>query len=127
MSEKHEEIALLEARRQAIKDGWNKYRFFGEPPTPGTPVEQRLIETCERYVTYAVSEKLRGKAVASKPMQDGSESEQRVLHNQLAMMTVGDTRTGLDLKAATRIKEYAFSIARPGFSVDEIYAMEIEK
>ncbi len=127
MNENHEEVALLEARRQAIRDGWKKYGFFGESPAPGTPVEQRLIEICERYVKFATSKELRGKGVANKSVQDASESEQRVLHNQLAIMTVGDTRTGLDLRAATKIKDYAFSIARPGFSVDEIYELERNK
>lgn len=123
MSENHEEIAMEVAVRQAITDGWKKYRFPGEPPRQGTPVEQRMINVSKEYIKYAFSKKLRGENVASKGVQDASESHQRVLHNQLALMVYGENRSSMDFRRATNVKEFASSIAYPGFTIDQVSEM----
>ncbi len=123
MNENYEEVAMEAVRRQSIVDGWKRFRFPGEPPRQGTPVEQRMIDTAAEYVEYAYSKQLRAKNVASKSLQDESESYQRVLHNQLAMMIYGENRSDMEYDKATGIKEFATSIAYPGFSVDQVYEM----
>ena len=119
----HEQVAMEAARQEAIQKGWKKFRFPDEPPRPGTPVEQRMIDTAERYINLAFSRKLRGKNSASEGVKRASESEQRVLHNQLAIMIFGEARTGMKYDTATAVKDFAASIAHPGFSTEQIYEM----
>jgi hypothetical protein len=87
---------------------WKRYRFFGTPPKDGSPVAQRLYDTCETYIKCVM--KRSGEKQASEnalAMIESSDSYRRELHNQIALMTLGHQRTQLDDRRAAELRDFA--------------------
>lgn len=125
MSESNEsrEKAIMEAAQaEVIQKSWKEFRFPGDPPRPGTPVEKRMIDTAKRYIDAAFGPNT-NKHTASDVMRHASETQQRVYHNELAIMIYGQARTGMEFEKATGIKDFAAAVAYPGFSIDQIHEM----
>lgn len=115
---------------------WKKYKFIGEPPVKGSPVEERLYETCRKYLKHALGE------VSVAPVkkyyepetvgdsenyfakkQDlvktSSDPSRRELHNQIALMVVGKQRSGMDSVSAEAIADFACELIN-GCKLSEI-------
>ena len=95
----------------ALLNLWKKYRFPGLPPFKDSPVEQRLKETCERYLNYVINDKL--------VRTPGSDSRRRELHNQITLMTIGKQRSDVDIDTAEKIANFASELST-GASMAEI-------
>ncbi len=107
---------------------WKKYHFVGNPPLSGSPVEERLNDTCKRYMKYVL-----GKVESPQKRTDtedyfaqfrqnikkpDSEATRRELHNQIALMVIGKQRSGLELAKAEEITEFASELTY-GCNVEE--------
>jgi len=86
---------------------WRQYGFMGRAPKSGSVAEQRLRDLCRQYT----------KIVLNK--QGYSDNERRNLHNQIAIMTVGQSRSNLNNRMAERVADFASEFAA-GFTLDEL-------
>ncbi len=97
---------------------WKKYRLFGEPPVKGSPVEERLRDTCRRYMEYATNPEQFKKIINTdsenyfsqgRPLMKTGESNaaRRELHNQIALMVVGNQRSGMHVERAEELADFA--------------------
>jgi hypothetical protein len=88
---------------------WRRYRLKGEKPRPGSIAEQRLIAACQDYVDIVLN--------AGK--HSTSDERRRQLHNQIAVMVVGEARTSLSPENASAIADFAAELTY-GRPLDEI-------
>lgn len=111
---------------------WAKYRFpAGGAPFAGSPAEVRLVETCSRYAQYVLyPERFEHKQREQNPFTgkseivgDGenyfgadrrksssSDSTRRQLHNEIALMVVGQQRSGMGFEQADEIARFAVEV-----------------
>jgi hypothetical protein len=91
---------------------WRKYNFAGNPPKAGSPVEERLIQTCENYIDYLIKRATTtiGSSQESS-FTNSSERHQRDLHNQIALMVIGANRSDLPIDIAEKIQNFACELA----------------
>jgi hypothetical protein len=103
---------------------WDEYDFSGKPPFAGSVAEQRLREACEKYANLMDSQTNifpgSGKDSYGIKKISSSESDRRVLHNQIAIMTMGTQRTGMDSKLAEKISDFAYEYIK-GYKIGEAY------
>lgn len=78
---------------------WREFGFIGKPPKLGSPAEQRLREACNKY-TIRILDPRRIKST-------GAEDHQRQLHNEIAIMTRGISRSDIASADAEKIAEFA--------------------
>jgi hypothetical protein len=115
---------------------WKKYKFFGEPPVKGSPVEERLRDTCRRYMEYATNPEQFKKIVNTdsenyfsqgRPLMKTGESNaaRRELHNQIALMVVGSQRSGMNVGRAEELADFASEYIY-GCKVDEAIHRKLE-
>lgn len=118
-----------------IQKLWKKYHWMGEPPRAGSPVEERLRETCRRYMKHVLGESTSPElsvikkggdsedyfAQFRKKEKDSSGASRRELHNQIALMVVGRQRSGMDTDLALKIAEFASEVA---FNLSTAKALE---
>lgn len=95
---------------------WKKYHFRGEMPRPGSVAEQRMIALCNEYVNLAINP---GEVRSSNVSR-------RELHNRLAVMILGETRTGLRQDLADDISNFAAEVAY-GLPIEELYTLKEQK
>lgn len=121
-----------------IQKLWKKYRWMGEPPRAGSPVEGRLRETCRRYMKHVLGEAISPEldqikaggdqedyfAQFRKKDKDSSGASRRELHNQIALMVAGQQRSGMDTEAALRIAEFASEVAFNRSTAETLAAKE---
>ena len=100
---------------------WGYYNFEGNPPKANTSAEKRLRDACERYSNYILfpSNLLHNRNDLSKEITKKSDSQRRLLHNEIAVMTVGAERSGMDIKSARHIANFAMEYIK-GFTVDDL-------
>ena len=91
---------------------WAKFNFPFKPPKSGSPVEARLEQACNDYAKFILDPNRHGAV--------GSEGERRLLHDQLAIMTVGKNRIDLDTETAEEIADFACLVAT-GMKADEAF------
>jgi hypothetical protein len=90
---------------QKIANRWNRFRFQGKPPKPGSIAESRLVKACHDYASYLL-EIGRG-CGGSLALAKGSDAKRRELHNNLAIMITGQQRSGMDETLAKEIATFA--------------------
>lgn len=105
--------SLYDSRLQIL---WDEYDFPGRPPRKGSVAEKRLHEKCSEYAD------LRDEAghYNEKDMVKikTSDIRRRQLHNEIAIMTVGQKRSGMEYEGAENIAEFAYEYVR-GLTFDE--------
>ena len=89
---------------------WKKFAFKGNPPKPGSPVEKRLFDTCDKYTNFAIN-----MGLANVP---SSDKVKRELHNQIALMVASKQRTIMLPHEAEEIADFACQFSR-GFPLAE--------
>ncbi len=91
------------APQSEVAKYWARFDFPFKPPKPGSPVEARLEQACNDYAKFILDPNRSGAV--------GSEGKRRLLHDQLAIMTVGKNRVDLDSKTAEEIADFACLVA----------------
>ena len=118
---------------------WKRYRFMGEAPVKGSPVEARLKDTCRKYMLWATKPEQFKKIevensnpeeyFARKPdrlkITGESEAARRELHNQIALMVTGNQRSGMNVERAEEIADFASEYIY-GCKVDEAIHRKLE-
>lgn len=111
---------------------WAKYRFPANgAPFAGSPAEDRLVSACSRYAQYILFPErfatktrevdpstLRSGLVgdaedyfaANRRKEGSSDSARRALHNEIAIMVVGQQRSGMATDLAEKIAEFAVDV-----------------
>lgn len=124
MIDKTNESDKVVERDPVLLSLWKKYGFMGEPPIKGSPVEERLYETCRKYLKHALGEistppikksyekEIMGDsenyfAKKTDLIKSSSDPSRRELHNQIALMVVGRQRSGMDSVSAEAIADFA--------------------
>lgn len=116
--EKKEEESLFDSR---LQDLWEEYDFPGKPPRKGTEAERRLHEKCRMYTqinTKSASIGIRTENTINE--RYSSDSSQRQLHNDIAVMVMGRKRSGMEESTARAIANFACEYAL-GMTLDEYY------
>ena len=88
-----------ESRLQKL---WRRFGFRGQAPKPGTPAEKRLEEKCSEYIHYILDPNLMGQM---------GERSRRALHNEIAVMVLGNSRDQMDSRTAEGIADFASLVA----------------
>lgn len=101
---------------------WEEYDFMGRPPFSGSEAEKRLKELCDKYAGFIDHNKnqLPGDEAmiyGSKKLSS-SDSARRALHNQIALMVVGEQRSGMESRLARNIAEFAYEYSK-GYKIGE--------
>ena len=94
---------------------WRHYDFDGNPPPLNSDAERRLKEKCERYSTFVINSHRQNKGID----QISPESNRRQLHNEIAIMTVGKQRSGMDIGDARLIASFALEYTQ-GLTMDDL-------
>lgn len=111
---------------------WARYRFPANgAPFAGSPAEDRLVSACSRYAQYILfPERFATKTrevdpatlksglvgdsedyFAAKRRREGSsDSARRALHNEIAVMVVGQQRSGMATDLAEKIADFAVDV-----------------
>ncbi|MEI6528334.1 MAG: hypothetical protein WCO10_01520 [bacterium] len=97
-------------RSERLKILWKKFGFKGNPPKEGSPVEERLFKTCEKYINIVINPEL--------SRLPGSDPARRELHNQIALMVVGKQRTAMASDQAEYIADFACRVSK-GFPLSQ--------
>src|SRR3989338_763572 len=101
---------------------WDEYEIPGNPPLQGSVAEQRLKSVCERYANALDS----GVRHHAKTLDfKRSDTSQRQLHNELALMLLSRQRSGMEISTAEHIAQFAFEYAR-GYKLKEGEAFKRE-
>ncbi len=108
----------------ALKQLWRKYGFPNRPPFKGSIAEKRLKDACSGYSNLVrnseiINPRLREDSenyFSKSSNKDGSntlgyETKRRELHNMIALMVVGEQRSGMNENLATKIANFAFEYA----------------
>jgi|SRR5581483_3154092 len=103
-----------------LKDLWEEYHFTGNPPKAGSLAEKRLQEKCFEYAEYVTG--LMSKYQTGSAQLRGSDAynyseKKRQIHNEIAIMVVGQQRSGMDTDLAENIANFAIDYAQ-GYKVD---------
>jgi hypothetical protein len=100
-------------KESRLAELWRRYRFFGQPPKEGSPVAQRLHDTCESYIKSIMKSKSGGEKVSENAlaMIESSDAYRRELHNQIALMALGHQRSDLDDKRSAELRDFACQLA----------------
>ena len=107
------ETAPSPEENSAIAVLWKQFGLLGKPPKPGSVAEQRLFDACEAYVKKVIH--------PEHTKVPGSESDQRRLHNEIAVMVLGKERSGMAYDEASKITEFACQLIT-GMSTGEAIA-----
>jgi len=112
-----------EKRREPfLQELWIEYGFPGRPPFADSIAEKRLKETCDKYAICLEHNRdsLPGSEaeIHGKNKIPSSESARRELHNQIAIMTVGRQRSGMNAALAKTIADFAYEYSR-GFTFED--------
>ncbi|MCX6703182.1 MAG: hypothetical protein NTV02_00625 [Candidatus Zambryskibacteria bacterium] len=107
--ETNEEESLYEGRLENL---WEEYGFPGKPPRKGTEAENRLLEKCRMHSSILVAGHARSVQHKNLTERTISDSDQRKLHNEIAVMVMGKKRSGMDESTARAIANFAFEYAR---------------
>jgi len=113
---------------------WKKYHFMGEPPVKGSPVEERLYNTCERYMRIVLNQDFvvplkkdpsgyegGENYFVKKTEPTSSDASRRELHNQIALMVAGTQRSGMAYARAEEIANFACELVN-GYTLDKAMA-----
>jgi|GEM_PF-3224834 len=104
-----------------LEELWGEYDFAGRPPFAGSVAEAKLKEACDKYANFIDGHKgLPGDEarIYGNRKIESSNSDRRVLHNQVALMVMGKQRSGMDLETAMIITEFAYEYSR-GYKIKE--------
>lgn len=88
---------------------WRRFGFPNQPPKAGSVAEQRLLDKCQAYTDLVLAGKVRS---------GGSEDQRRLLHNEIAVMIFGKTRSEMDYDLAEKISDFA-SLVTTGETLDQ--------
>lgn len=106
-----------------LEELWEEYGFKGKPPYLGSLAEKRLKDVCDQYANSVDAQ--HGKKpldndfkLYRKNKSSASDSARRVLHNQIAIMVVGNQRSGMEADLAQAIGEFAYEFSR-GYKIGE--------
>ena len=115
-------------KSSVLIDLWKNYSFPGMAPARGTIAEERLYETCTEYARV-VRLRQAGQARSYEDIDpenyhspevvktrmaeqtEGSDREQRRLHNQIAIMVFGESRDTMKDSLAMKLKNFALEFA----------------
>lgn len=115
---------------------WKEYGGKGKCPALESPVMQRLVDSCREYIAIVLKQKELACRVQKKSTDDEnyfapkpedlvkqvvSESDirRRQLHNDIAQILVGKSRSGMSEGEANNIADFACQVAM-GKSIFEI-------
>ncbi|MFA6474217.1 MAG: hypothetical protein WCV85_05025 [Patescibacteria group bacterium] len=100
-------------------------------PPPGSPVEERLLNICQQYVKICLETTDSGRVTPSPNVQKEAlqhytklESERRMLHNQIAIMTLGSIRSKLPEHEAKRIADFAAQVTNNGLRMNDLEELQ---
>lgn len=94
---KVDSVVIVEQKR--IDSLWKRFNLCGRPLKVGTPVMSRLLDTCQSYLNILTNIKVSNTL--------GSDNYRRELHNQIAFMVDGRSRSNMDSSRAEEIAEFA--------------------
>ncbi len=95
---------------------WRKNGFPNRPPFKGSEAERRLKEACRSYTSLVknadvinprLKEDSENYFAKSKINNLGYETRRRELHNLIAIMVVGEKRSGMNESLALKIADFA--------------------
>ena len=95
---------------------WRKNGFPNRPPFKGSEAERRLKEACRSYTSLVknadvinprLKEDSENYFAKTKINNLGYETRRRELHNNIAVMVVGEQRSGMNEALATKIAKFA--------------------
>jgi hypothetical protein len=116
--ESKEEESLFDPR---LEDLWEEYGFPGKPPRKGTEAERRLHEKCGMYTSINIKSATVGMRTENTMNERySSDSNQRQLHNDIAVMVMGRKRSGMEESTARAIANFACEYAL-GMTLDQFY------
>lgn len=102
-----------------LKELWAAYGFPHNPPFSGSVAEKRLKNACDKYSDFIDRDKNKfaGDEIHMYGIKKISDSEtaRRELHNQIAIMTVGKLRTGMEMDSAKNIADFAYEYSKGDF------------
>ncbi|MFA6270079.1 MAG: hypothetical protein WC657_02625 [Candidatus Paceibacterota bacterium] len=117
-----EGIKFEKNRDPFLEELWSEYGFRGKPPFADSVAEKRLKESCNSYANFVDRNKnqLPGeeKLIYGVNKIGSSEVGRRALHNQIALMVMGEQRSGMDIGLAKKIGEFAYEYSR-GYKTTE--------
>jgi hypothetical protein len=103
-----------------LRSLWKKYNFPNKPPFKGSVAERRLKEACEGYsnlvknadvINPRLQQDSENYFAKTKISNLGYETRRRELHNNIAVMVVGEQRSGMREDLATKIANFALEYA----------------
>lgn len=106
MRELHPSIESIRNPESYLAKLWRSYRFMGESPPDGSPAAERLYNTCRQYVELTMGKK------------GYLDSVKKELHDQIAVMTIGQSRHSLAPAQAEAVANFASEYVQ-GFKFDE--------
>lgn len=109
-----------------LEDLWEEYKFPGKPPRKGTEAERRLFERCQMHSGILVAGGTASTWHKGLSERIASDSEQRKLHNEIAVMVMGRKRSGMEEQTARAIANFAFEYAQ-GLTFDEFVELKTDK
>ncbi len=124
MHKSEQSINPEEIQNLLLASLWKRYRFPDKPPTAGTIANQRLYDTCKRYVVMIKTRQSKRDILPEErdpenyhsldtnktlPIKQDeiSDHEQRELHNQIAIMIFGQSRSSMKEELAMKINRFA--------------------
>lgn len=117
-AESKEEESLFDPR---LEDLWEEYGFPGKPPKKDTEAERRLHEKCRMYTNINIaSAKVGMRTEQTLKERFSSDSNQRQLHNDIAVMVMGRKRSGMEEETARAIANFACEYAL-GMTLADFY------
>lgn len=99
-SEEKEEMEEFDPRLEEL---WEKYKLSGQPPRMGSKAETRLKEKCSEYAGFSIGDKTVFSTADSAYKYD---IRKRQLHNEIAIMVVGQQRSGMKASLAQNIANF---------------------
>ena len=89
-----------------LEDLWDEYNFPGKPPKKDSGAEKSLLDKCSLYAVY-----MDGQAHTLHENQT-YDTQRRILHNEIAIMVVGQKRSGMKASLAEDVANFAYEYAR---------------
>ena len=115
------------SRDPFLEELWSEYGFRGKAPFAGSVAEKRLKDVCNSYANFIDHNKnqLPGeeKLIYGANKIESSEADRRTLHNQIALMVMGEQRSSMGIVMAKKIAEFAYEYSR-GYKTTEAYKYE---
>lgn len=122
IQESTQDMLFKQEQRKTMEHLWQEFDFPGQPPRLGSIAEKRLLDCAKNYVDCVTRRRSDTQQTLQERQKD--DSWQKKLHTELSIMIIGEPRESLEFSTAERISHFAAEVAYPGFTMDEIGAIQ---